>query len=452
MLMLAAALAHAASAPKKAPSAAAYAVMQAATAALPTAGKVLPWDRYAAAWLHPTRSSPRDLDAARHEAARLLDVADPDHLVMLSLARLTLSIGKGAWPAFFEDSDLSRALDAGALDFELFIDLSAVARGVQTLAEKDGLRFDLRGDVGLMRLSDKAFEHRLWLTDVPSRMMWTGQPFLDTCVAMLAETREALAEYARLRKQLEKYTGQKVDVRGAELVNPQLMPGGAWRYQEMVAEGMVSEGPIRIALVTKRPLGGTLIQVPLPLGPDPLAQGPRAPPLLTRAGGGYQAGYLIERQEGALWLTPRMAQDRGWEPEALDERVTRDAPAVPLRGWLVTVPGLEGKAVLAVGRYAAALALYPGALKSLMDATFKKPSRVRAASATTHALVLTLPEVPREQLDRLRDAAAAAQGTLLGAPTPRVGLETWVDLPADASGAVAFTPIALPRPGAVEKH
>lgn len=441
IIMLAAGLAHAS---KKPSSSAAFAVMQAATGALPPGGRVLPWDRYAVAWVHPTTAAPRDLDAARQAAAKQLQVADPGRLVTLSLARLSVSIGDGATRPFFADSDLARALSAGAVDFELFIDLTAMASGVSTLATKDGLNFDLRADVGLIRLSDKTFEHRLWLTDVPSRMMWDGQPFLPTCLKMIAEARAALAEYAKLRGDLEKWTGEKVEVKGPAYLNAKLPPAGVWRYQELHASGMIDQARIRAAIALKKPLGGVTIQVPLPLGNDPLGQGPRAAPLLTRAGNGYQAGYLAESGDAAAWLTPRIAQDRGWEPEALDERVARDAAAVTLRGWIVDVPGFEGKAALAVGRYAAALALYPGALKSVVDGPLKKPTRVRAATATTHALVLTRPEVPREELERLRAAALSVQQKMLGAATPAVGLEAWVDLPADASGSCAFTPIQLP--------
>lgn len=444
ILTLVAGFAHAAPPGKKPASAAAFAVMQAATGTLTPGGTVLPWDRYAVAWVHPSIAAPRDLDAARQAAAKQLGVADPGRLVTLSLARLSVSMGEGAAKPFFADSDLSRALSAGALDFELFIDLSAIASAVSTLATRDGLNFDLRADVGLIRLSDKTFEHRIWLTDVPIRMMWSGQPFLPTCLAMIAEAHRAIGDYARLRKQLERWTGAPVQVIGPRFVNPKLPPAGSWRYQEMLAEDFVQEAPIRTAIALKKPLGGTLIQVPLPVGTDPLEKGPHAAPLLTRAGNGYQAGYLVEKPEGSHWLTPRLAQDRGWEPEALDERVTRDAPALPLRGWIIAVPGLEGKALLAIGRYASALALYPGALKAVAFDALKKPSRLRAVTATTHALVVTVPEVPREELARLRDMAAAAQATLLGAPTARVELDSWVDLPLEATGACAFSPIALP--------
>lgn len=445
LLMLAAGAAHAAEPAKTSPTATAHVVLLAAEMPLPPGGKVLPWDRYAVAWLHPTTASPQDLDVARRRAARIIEVADPGRLVSLSLARLSLAIGKGAWPSFFVDSALARALDAGTVDFELFIDLPAMARACSTVAGKERLHFELRADIGLIRMSDRAFEHRLWLTDVPSRMMWTGQPFLPAWLAMLGETRAALAGYGRLRRQLEKFAGGKVEVRGPELVNENLPPRGTWRYQEMVAEGVTSDAMIRLYLIEKRAMGGTLVQVPLPAGADPVGQGARTAPVLTRAGGGYQAGYLIERPEGAGWLTPRMAQDRGWEPEALDERVARDAPFVPLRGWLVAVPGYEGRVLLAVGRYASALALHPGAMRAVVDGPLKKPSRVRAFSATTHALVITVPEVPREELDRLGRAALAAQSALLGTPTAPVTLELWVDLPADPSGRVAFTPIAAPR-------
>lgn len=456
ILLTAAILAHAAPPAKNKPTATAQVVLLAAELPLPPGGKVLPWDRYAVAWLHPSTSSPQDLDVARKRAAQIIQVADAGRLVSLSLARLRLSIGKGAWPSFFEGSALARALDAGAVDFELFIDLTAMARACATLAEKERLRFELRADVGLIRLSDKTFEHRVWLTDVPSRMMWTGQPFLPAWLAALAESRAAFTEYARLRKQLEKFTGKKVEVKGPSFLNEGLAPRGAWRYQEMVAEAVTADGMMRLFLVEKRPLGGTLIQVPLPAGPDPLGDGTSTTPILTRSGGGYQAGYLIERPEGAGWLTPRIAQDRGWEPEALDERVARDAPVVPLIGKLVPVPGFDGRAVLAVGRYASALALYPGAMRSVVDGPLKRPSRVRAFSATTHALVIAVPDVPREQLDRLRQAAFAAQSSLLGAPTPPVALDLWVDLPGDPSGHAAFTLVAVPSPspapGAAEKR
>jgi hypothetical protein len=399
------------------------------------AGKVVRWDRYAAAWLHAMPASAGDAARAREQAARLLGVNDPGRLAALSFAAVARTVGRGGWPSFAHDSALGRLIDSGAADVVLFTDLGAVARAVRTVTEKDRLAVDVRAADGLVRVSSGKLEHRLWLSDVPARMLWTGQPFLNAWVDSLAETRRALDEYAALHKLLDKVCESPVEVRGPEFAHPKLTPNGVWRYQEMRADGITTEARVRVLQIERSPLGGTLIQVPLPPGVQP---GPL--PILTRPASGYQVGYVNERGDGALWLTARMAQDRGWDLEAIDERVARDTATVPLRGVLIPVPGHEGQAIVVVGRYAAALALYPGALRRVADEPLKKPSRVRVLAASTNALVIALPSLPADALPKAREAARAAEPAVLNETSPPLALDAMMDLPAEPSGQVWFAP------------
>ena len=412
------------------------------TAAL-LAGKdgVFAWDRYAVAWVHGAAAGAPELQVARQQAAQLLQVGDPGRLASIAYTRLVASLGKQTAPAWLVGTPLGRALDAGAAQLELFVDLSAMARGCVATAEKQGLKLEVRSDIGMLRVADRTYEHRLWLTDVPGRMMWSGQSFVDAWLAMLAEARAALGEYAKLRKTVDRAVQASVQVNGPAFVHEKLPPDGAWRYQEMEAEHITLGPTIRFMSIEHVPLGGRLVQVPLPAGPDPLGTGSELQPILTRPANGYQVGYLEETKDASGWLTPRMAQERGWELEALDERVHRDAAALPLRGYTVAVPALAGKAMFVIGRYASALALYPGALRAVTEGALGHPSRVRAVAATTHALVLTLPDVPREKVDTLRAECATIAKATLGAETAALALELWVDLPADPSGAVSFAPL-----------
>ena len=104
------------------------------------------------------------------------------------------------------------------------------------------------------------------------------------------------------------------------------------------------------------------------------------------------------------------------------------------------------KALLVVGRYASALALYPGALKRVVEVPLGKPTRVRAYSATPNALVLTTLDVPPGRIQSLREAAAVAEIQILKQQPAALGLELLVDLPAEMSGAVFYAPVAMPAP------
>ncbi|MBI4862607.1 MAG: hypothetical protein HY815_20460 [Candidatus Riflebacteria bacterium] len=408
-----------------------------AASGLPPGGAFVRWDRYVVAWVHATPVTDKETLHARDQAARKLEMPPGSEPRSLSLGRLVgdpvATLGSG----FFQDTPLEAALKDRRVNVLFFADLAGLARATHVLTRRAGLDFDLSPELGLIRLT-RDHEHREWLIDLLARMAWKGEGCVSAWQGMLSEARQALVGYADLQRVLEKALGAKVIVDGPEFRHIFLPPAGVWRYQEMVAFGVVQEARIRTLLVERSgPVPGRMVELALPSGWQP----PGAPgfdQLLVRPQDGFASCYVLVHDRGIEWVTARLAQNSGWDLETIANRVQRDAAGLELTGATLVPTGLTGKALVLAGRFSASLALYPAALRRLVDLPFGGSLRVRAVAPSPHSLVLTRPEVPQEELPRLTATALALEASVVKEPTAPMRLRLWVDLPADGSGKLQF--------------
>jgi hypothetical protein len=432
----------------------------AAAAGLGPAGHLVHWDRHVAAWGHLLPAGKQPWMDARARAARMLAVRDPARLGSLSLARLGATLAGAMGPGFQASTTLERLVGSGRADVVFFADTAGLARSVRVLADSERLPLAVDPAIGMMRLGE-APEHRMWLTDLLARVVWTGEGCVVASQAVFARAREAIRHYGRIRELVQRAVGERVAWAGPELSHAALPPSGSWGYQEMLAEGLDDEGRIRLLLAPgAEPLGGVLTAVLLAPGPAAAAAVSPDAPLVTRPGQTFQTAYVVSRGDSRVWLTARMAQERGWDLAAIDARVARDRARVTFAGVTAVPEGMDGKALLVAGPHAAALALYPATLRLLASEAFPRAIRVRARAWQPGALALTDPAVAPERIARLEEplallssgggSADGASGSGLRPPSgpgggERFALDMWVDLPRAGAGRAVFRRLARER-------